>query len=308
MIRHVPLRGACLALAALSLAAVACRKAPEGPADAGVPAAQETAEERLFTMADLAAATRLDARVQRAIALAGEYKLALTFDRGPRLTEHTDQVAKALDDALPTAERALADIRDPRDRALSAPIVAAARRWPAQLLAARAELLSSPHPTHRAADALAATDDEVARALDAYRAFRATWRITDSPAEPEPVLEFLRARRALEGRELEEGRRLQGASAVAPSDQAELRAAVDQAVAGARAAAGKLDGTRKAIAERFVDSEARALLALLGLSTPGAIDEQRERDALAYQIAKVGALEAIADYVALTAKGSPATR
>lgn len=307
MTRGAAIRGACAALVALAGAAgVACRRSPAPEPDAGA-AAAPAVEERIFTMADLVAATRLDARVQRLIALAGEYKLALTFDRGPRLSEHTDQVAKAFGEAVPAAERALADVHDPRDRSPSERIVAAARRWPALLRAARDELVASPHPSHVAADALGALDDEVARALEAYRAFRATWRIGDSPAEPEPVLQFLRARRDLESKEAAAGRRVQGGAGPA-GGPAEARADAERAIASARAACEGVDAGRRASAERYVDAEAQALRALLGLTAPDALEEQRERDALAYQIAKYGALEAIADYVALTGKPSAAPR
>ena len=295
-----------LLLAAAILTAIACRKAPESSGDAGTPASAPAPEERLVTLADLAASTRLDAHIQRLIALAGEYKLALTFDRGPRLTEHTDLVSKRLEEALPEAERALADVRDPRDRALSDATMVAARRWPKLLRAARDELVSSPNAPTRAADALAAADDELERALGAYRAFRATWRITDSPAEPEPVLEFLRARRDLEAAEVAWGRRLRDAAG--PSAGAGARADLEKLVARARAAAAQVDETRRSSAQRFVDAEERALMALAGMVAPAALDEQRERDALSYQIAKVGALEAVADYVALTAKNAPDAR
>ncbi len=300
--------GALLALAALSVAVPGCRRGSESKAGTASPRANEPSEERLFTMADLAAATRFDARLQRVVALAGEYKAALTFDRGPRLTEHTDQIAKGLAEAVREAERALQDVRDPRDRAVAQPLLAGARRWPALLRDARAELLESPHPATRAANALAATDDEVARALETYRAFRATWRMTDSPNEPEEVLEFLRSRRALEEEEADLGRRLSGAAGAGMGDSAEARVRVDTIVASALRSTARVDAPRQASAKRFVESEAQALAALAGMAVPGAIDEQRERDALAYQIAKTGALDALAEYVALTAKGSSAPR
>ena len=299
-------RVAPLLLAAAILTSTACRKAPERSGDAGTPVSAPAPEERLVTLADLGASTRLDARIQRLIALAGEYKLALTFDRGPRLTEHTNLVSKRLEEALPEAERALADVRDPRDRALSDATMVAARRWPKLLRAARDELVSSPNAPTRAADALAAADDELERALGAYRAFRATWRITDSPSEPEPVLEFLRARRDLEAAEAAWGRRLRDAAGSTAG--AGARADLEKLVARARAAAARVDEARRSSAQRFVDAEERALLALAGMVAPAALDEQRERDALSYQIAKVGALEAVADYVALTAKNAPDAR
>ena len=303
-LRRAVLRPA-LVIAAVALAA-ACRKGttdtPPGPA---VSQASEPAGEHLSTMTDLVAATRLDARLQRLIALTGEYKMALTFDRAPRLTEHTDLVGKRLDEALPSAEEAFEQIRDPRDRAMAQPLIAGARRWPTLLRDARAELLSSPRPATRAAEALAATDDSMARALDAYRAFRATWRIGDSPIERGEVLEFLRARRELDLEEAELGRILAGAGAGGAS---EARARVDAVVARARKAADRVDEVRKASARRFVESEAQGLAALVGMLAPASIEEQRERDALAYQIAKAGALDALADYVALTAKSSAAPR
>lgn len=304
---------AALVIAALALAA-GCRKGPDRAADPGAgpattpPQASAPAGEHLATMADLVAATRLDARLQRVIALAGEYKMALTFDRAPRLVEHTDQVARRLDEAVPATEQAFDDLRDPRDRALAQPLLAGARRWPALLRDARAELLASPHPATRAAEALAATDDGVARALEAYRAFRATWRITDSPPEPEEVLDFLRARRELELEEAALGRSLPGGGSAGTGPSAEARARVDALVGRARKAASRLDEVRRTSANRFVESEAQALAALMGVAAQGSIDEQRERDALTYQIAKAGALDALAEYVALTARGSAAPR
>jgi hypothetical protein len=301
----VKLRRALLLAAALA-AASGCRKHAEGPKDAGAEPTPPAQEQRLFTLADLAAATRLDARVQRLIALTGEYKLALTFDRGPRLAQHTDLVAKRLDEALPAAERALQDLRDTRDLAIAGAILSVARRWPALLRAARDELMSSPTAPTAAANALAAADDEMARALEAYRAFRTTWRITDSPGEPEAVLEFLRARRELEAAEADWGRRLrEGAGVANAAGQGAARAAIAKVVGDARTAAGKVDAGRRGSAQRLVDAEEQALTALAGMAAPAALEEQRERDALSYQIAKVNALEAIADYVALTAKGSP---
>jgi hypothetical protein len=299
---------------ALALAAAACREqrpatvpaaAPSGSASQNAPA-----EERLFTLADLALATRFDARFQQVVALASDYKTALTFDRGERLTEHSDLVARRLDQAIPDAERAATTVKDPRDRALVQPLVAAARRWPGLLRAARTELLSAPPsgPT-QAALALEATDDEIARSLEAYRAFRGTWRITDSPVEPEPVLEFLRARRDLESKEVEIGRALPGApGAAAPSEPARIKADVEAAVGKARAAASRIEGGRRESAGRWVDAEEQALAALAGMASPKAIDEQRGRDALAYQIAKARALEAVADYVELTARLPTAPR
>lgn len=293
-----------LALAILLAALGGCRPGPE-PAPGGAARAAPGLDASPFTMAELAAATRLDAAVQRAVALSGEYKVALTVDRGPRLTEHTDAAERRLEEALPAVEQAFAALGDERDRAMAAPVVAAVRRWPALLRAARAELVASPHPATRAAEALAADDDEAARALAAYRAFRSGWRLAGAPVEPEPVLEFLRARRALEGAEAALGARLQQqGDPPARTD----RASVDEALGRARDAAARVEGARSASARRYVEAEARALGALLALASPGALDEQRERDALAYQIAKLGALEAIAEYTGLTAGASPAPR
>jgi hypothetical protein len=293
-----------LLLAAALAAAGACHKGSDRASDSGPPPVPTAEELRFFTLADLAAATRLDARVQRLIALAGEYKLALTFDRGARLAEHTELIAKRFDEALPAAERVFDEIHDPRDRAAAVALMSVARRWPALLRAARDELVSSPNAPTTAANALAAADDEIARALEAYRSFRVTWRITDSPLEPETVLAFLRARRDLDAAEVALGRRLRDAPGSA-GELGEVRAATDKAIAEARTAAGKVDEARRASAQRLVDAEEQALTALAGMAAPAALEEQRERDALGYQIAKVSALEAIADYVAITAKGPP---
>jgi hypothetical protein len=289
------------------VAALACRRAPDAAgSDAGTAPAAASADAGEFTMAQLAAATRLDATVQRLMALASEYKTALSFDRGPRLSQHTDVVAKRLEEAVAAADESLAQIRDPRDRALAGPVVAAARRWPALLRETRAELLASPQPPTRAAGELAAADDEVARALDRYRAFRASWRIVDSPVEPEPALEYLRARRALEQEEAALGRELQREPS--PSDAGALDAAharddIQKLASAARAAASKLDEHRRVSALRFVDAEERALQALVATSSGSALEEERGRRALEYQIAKVSALEAVAEYVRLTAAG-----
>jgi hypothetical protein len=301
----------------LVLAALACRREPKPGANtvavpAGAPG-EAPAEARVFTMADLAAATRLDARVQRLLALASEYKTALTFDRGPRLTEHTDVVARRLAEAVRAADESLRDVRDPRDRAVAEPVVAAVRRWPALLDAARTELIASPQPARRAADDLAATDDEVARALNRYRTFRASWRIVNSPAEPEAVLEYLRARRAMEEEEAALGGKVQGGASTAETgtetaDKARLRAAVVGVVSTARAAAGKIDEPRKASARRFVDAQARALDALVELAAGGALEEEHGRRTLEYQMAKVDALEAAAEYVQLTHSGQSRDR
>jgi hypothetical protein len=258
----------------------------------------------VFTISQLVAATRLDASVQRLMALASEYKTALTYDRGPRLTEHTNIVAKRLNEAVRAADESLAQVQDPRDRDRAAPLVAAARRWPALLQATRAEPLASPRPATRAADELGALDDEVAQALERYRSFRASWRIVDSPAEPEPVLEYLRARRAIEKKETDLGNQLQrqpGPAEVAVSDPSRTRDDIRRLVSTARAAAGKLDELRRPSAIRFIDAEERALEALLATRAGAVLEEERGRQALEYQIAKVDALDAIAEYVRLTA-------
>ncbi len=260
-------------------------------------------------MADLAAATRLDARVQRLLALASEYKTALTYDQGPRLTQHTDVVATRLEEAVRGVDERLGQLHDARDRALAAPVVAAARRWPTLLRAAREELVASPRPARQAADALAAADDEVAGALERYRAFRASWSIADSPAEPEAAVEYLRARRAIEEEEAALGRELQRAAAAPAAgspDPARSRDEIEKLVASARAAAEKLDEGRRTSALRFVEAQGRALEALLGTASGAALAEERGRRALEYQIAKVDALEAVAEYVRVTAaRASP---
>ncbi len=265
-----------------------------------------------FTMADLVAATQLDASLARLSVMSTEYKMALTFDRGSRLVEHTDRLAQLLDEAAGAVDRALDQVRDPRDRSLAAPLVASAHRWPALLRDTRTELLGPPNvPTARAAQALAAADDDVARALEAYRRFRTGWRISDAPDETRDVIAFLQARRALEAAETELGRGLHEGSRPADAGVPDLtgaRGALDRLVGGAREAASRVDGERLPSAQRWVEAQARALQSLLALAAPDAIPEERGRRSLEYQVAKVEALEAVAEYTRLTARRSGAVR
>jgi hypothetical protein len=259
-------------------------------------------------MADLVAATQLDVCVARLVLLSGEYKMALTFDRGSRLIEHTDRLAKLLDEAAGSTSRAFDQLRNPRDRALAAPLVAAARGWPALLRDTRAELLGPPNvPVAQAAQALATADDSIARALESYRRFRSKWRISDAPDEAGQVIDFLQARRALEAAETELGRRLDGASGSADGGTPDLpkaRQSIDRLGSSAQSAAARIDEERRPSARRWVEAETRALNSLLALMTRDNIPEERARRSLEYQIAKVEALEAVAEYTRLTAKRS----
>ncbi len=295
-----------LLLLPLGLGLLACRKTTEGMPDAGALPATSSTSGNDFTMADLVAATRVDACVARLSAFSTEYKMALTFDRGPRLVEHTDRLAKPLDEAAAATERAFDEVRDPRDRLLAAPLVTAARRWPTLLRETRTELLGPPNiPVARAAQALAAADEDMARALEAYRGFRSAWRISDAPDETPAVVEFLRVRRALELAETELGRGLQRGlfpTDGGPRDLAQARKGVDQLVTAAREVAGRVGGERQPSAQRWVEAQARALGAILALAAPGGAQEELARRSLEYQIAKVEALEAVAEYTRLTAR------
>ncbi len=291
--------------AALTIALPACRKerAPARP-DAGPARASG------FTMADLVAATALDARVARLTLLASEYKTALTFDRGTRLLAHTDELAPKLDQASAEAGRALEAIAHPGDRALAAPVVAAAQRWPALLRAARDELLGPPNVDRaRAAEALAAADAEVARALSAYRRFRASWRIADAPGEDAAVMAFLLSRRTLESAETELGSALpEGPGTSADGgrpDFAFARRRVDGALREARAAAGRVDAARRPSAVAWVDAQGKALDAMLSMGAGAAAPEEYARLGLVYQGAKVESREAAAAYTRATAARIP---
>ncbi len=301
-----------LALLLFPLALLSCRKTPESRPDAGAGAAARPATGDDFTMADLVAATRLDASVARLSVFSTEYKLALTFDRGSRLVEHTDRLAKLLDEAAAEADRALEGVRDPRDRSLAAPLVSAVRRWPMLLRDTRAELLGPPNvPAPRAAQALAATDDEVARALGLYRRFRAAWRISDAPGETPGVIDFLQARRALEVAETELGRALPEGGRAADAGVANPTAAggvLDRVIGNAREAAGRVDGERQASARRWVETQGRALRSLVALVGPDGTPEERARRSLEYQVAKLEALEAVAEYTRLTARRTGAVQ
>ncbi len=303
-----------LALLILFVGLLACRKTPKEAPDAGTftltVAPPPTGND--FSMADLVAATQLDARLQRLLALSSEYKVALTFDRGSQLIEHTDRLAKLLDEGAAALDSSLQAIRDPRDRSLAAPLVATARRWPALLRDARAELLGPPNiHAAQAAQALSAADDDVSRALEAYRGFRAAWSISDSPDETRAVVDFLLARRALEVAEAELGRRLHrgpGKVDAGASDEPGARQALDRLVTTAREAAGRVDESRRPSSQRWVQGQARALGALVALAGPDGVPEDRARRSLEYQMAKLEALEAVADYTRLTMRRSSASQ
>jgi hypothetical protein len=163
-------------------------------------------------------------------------------------------------------------------------------------------LAAEGRPPGQALGALAATDEEVARRLDAYRRFRSTWRLAAGPPEGEGALLFLEARRSLEAAEARLGQALPGPGAPgARLDPVAARTGMAAAVGRAREASGRVDPERRAAARRFVDAQERALQEMIGLASSPADPRERARRALAYQAAKAEVLDAVAEWSRLTA-------
>jgi hypothetical protein len=285
----------------LTAATAGCRR-PEPPLapDAGA----QSADSDRFTLTDLAAATRLDAEMAEVSFLSAEYKAALTFRRGDELQKETDQAAKNLERAVGELERAFEQVKHPRDREKAGALVAAARRWPALLAATRAELLAPTRPTPPvAAASLAETDDAVARALEDYRRFRSGWKIAGAPQETPQVTSYLEARQGLERLEGRLGGMLPGPGAPAASSKVvkDLAGIVEAEVNRARLAADGVEEPRRGKARAWIDGQARALTALVAMADGGGkAPEELGRLSLAYQVAKVETLEAVAEFTQMT--------
>jgi len=250
-------------------------------------------------MADYAAALALDARVARLSLLASEYRAALASSNGAALRRRTAELDARLEAAASLAEQGLEAVTDPRDRVLAAPLVAAARRWPALLRQARAERLAPARRSDAAARALGAAEAEVARALDAYRRSRNGWVLVGGlPEDPGPAA-FLSSRRVLEQAEARLGRRLPAGPGGDGPDLRGARQAIESNLERARTAAEEVEPARRPVARAWAEAQGRALRALLDLASAGEPD--RLRLSLAYQAAKVEALEAGAEWARITA-------
>ena len=281
----------------LFLAALACREPPPPRVVAAAP------RPGVFLGADLAAAAELDARLARLSALAAEFEVALAHEGGARLDRSASRLEPLLDAAAAEVDRALDGVRDPRDRELAAPLVAAARRWPQLLRDVRAELRAGPGKPGPAARALDDNAAEVARRLDAYRRFRANWRIADAREEDPGALAFHAARRDLEAMENRLGELLPGPAGSSPSrlgEASDLRPIV-AALGRARDAALRLDAGRRGAAQAWVDAQERSLLALVALATPPPSAADAARAAVTYQSARAEALAAGAELARLDA-------
>src|SRR5206468_9362681 len=113
-----------------------------------------------------------------------------------------------------------------------------------------------PNVEPRASRALAAADDEVVRALESYRHFRSGWRIVDAPQEPQAVVAFLEARRALELEESRLGAALPEGPGRADAGIKDLEAtgkALERLLAASRDAAGRVEAPRGASAAAWVE-------------------------------------------------------
>jgi hypothetical protein len=257
-----------------------------------------------FRMSDLAVAADFDVALARLSLAASDYKIAMTFDRGPSLLQAAGRIEPRLQQGVEELDQALARVVHPIDREQARALAEAVHTWPGLLRAAREELLArSGGPEGPASAALASADDAVAQALEAYRSFRAGWTIADAPDELPTVVTFLRARRTLEEAEGQIGRSLQQALApgAAPPQVERVRAAMEREIGRAREAAGGVDEGRKAAAQRWVEAQARAVEALLKIAEPATAPEERGRQTLLYERAKLDALSAAADYTHLTA-------
>lgn len=283
-----------MAAVALAAASLACRPEPSpASADAGaLPAVP-------YRMADYAAALLLDARVARLSLIASEYRAALASAGRGALRRRTAELDARLDAAASLAERALEGITDPRDRVLAVPLVSAARQWPALLRQARAQRLE-PGGGDAAARALGTAEAEVARALDAYRRSRNGWILVGGrPEEPGPAA-FLSSRRSLEQAEARLGRRLPAGPAGEGLDMRGVRQGIEASVRRARSAAEGVEPARRPAARAWAEAQGRALGALLDLIS--AREPDRLRISIAYQAARVDALDAAAEWARISAE------
>ena len=286
-----------LALYLALLTPLACRERPT-PSGAG-PKAPGAGPPGL-TLADLAAAAEVDARFSRLSALAARYQSEIATTPVERLRERTRRLDPALDGAAAEAAAAVGQIRDPGDRALAAPLLAAAGRWPPLLRQSRDERLAgAPGP---ATAGLATLGQSVARDLDAYRRSRGGWALT-APPEDDTAVAFTQARNELERVESRIGAALPaGPAQPAPGlDPVGLRGDVEVALSRGRAAAAVVAHDRRPAAQRWVEAQARALEALLALATSPPEPRQRMERSLAYQDARAESLEALAQYAHLAA-------
>jgi hypothetical protein len=250
-------------------------------------------------MADLAAATAFDARVARVSLVAASYQTALLFEP-ERLRARTDELAAQLAPAVAEMNAALAAIVNPADRSLAAPLAAAASRWPALLSATRDEVLANDPKRTAAGEALAAGDEEIGRALLAYRQFRSQWAIGDAPVELPLVMRWLEARRDLERIEGALGERMPANGGVSLKRPEAFRDAVAEASRRARAGSAALDEARRREAAAWIDAQEAAIQAMLDLAAAEKPPE-RARASLTYQARKVDVLDATAAYTRLTA-------
>jgi len=292
-VRHTP---SAAALLLLSLASpVGCRR-DEARAPPPTPAA---APADTFRMSDLAAATAFDVRIARLSLLAATYQTWLMVEPGD-LRARTDALAPRLDAAAADLTSALGSIRHPEDRARAARLAEAASRWPRLLAEARGEVLVKDPARTSAAEALVATDEEVGRALLAYRQFRSQWVLSDAPPEVPTVVGWLEARRDLERIEAALGERMPADGGVSLARPEAFRQAVEEAAGRARAGAAALDDARRVQALSWIEAQERAIAAMLDLAAARSPPE-RARASLAYQSQKLAVLEATAEYTRLTA-------
>jgi hypothetical protein len=251
-------------------------------------------------MSDLAWATAFDARIARLSLLAATYQSWLMIEPDD-LVARTDALAPQLETALAQVRGAVEAIRHPQDRARAARLAEAAARWPRLLAEARREVLAKDPARTSAAEALAAADEEVGRALLDYRGFRSQWVLADAPYEAAPVIGWLEARRDLERLEGALGERMPADGGVSLARPEGFRRALEEAAARARAGAAALDEARRVQALAWIDAQEGAIAAMLDLAAAQAPAE-RVRASLAYQAQKLAVLEATAEYTRLAAR------
>src|SRR6266542_869262 len=276
------MRTAAALVVALGLALAGCKQEPRPPR--ATPAALVV--ERPFTPADLAVAMALDARLARVTLLASELQLAA--DDGPQaLAERAASLEPRLTAAVDEAERALAAVAHPGDRALAERAVEAARRWPALARDLRGAPSAGPAPLRR-------PQEELGQAVFEYRRARAALPVLAAP-ETGAAAAFSRASAELERVEGEAGQRLPAA----PRDEGHqldgtgARRSARASVARARDAAGRLPPHLQAPALRWVEAEGKAVEALLALRA--APEASRRALSLGYLEAKADALDASAE-------------
>jgi hypothetical protein len=264
-----------LAYAALALGGLACKE-ERAPA-AATPAPRRPAA---FTLRDLALATAVDARAAKVALVAGD--LEEVFVGAPDLARGAGSLLGMLEIAQAELDQVARAVANPLDRTMADAVAARGAAY-ARELAAFARGGATPGSVAHARNAFG---DAVAT----YHHARVGWRL-EAPERGGEERAFTEARRALE---VAEASIVSGAH-----DASALHATAPTAARRARAAAARLPPGMRDAALRWAAAQEDVLGAVVAL----AVAEERERPVAsrAYQVAKVDALLALADYFAAVA-------